>query len=330
MVLPKASGFRTLFRSQTARISRNTVKPQLLQRASKRGYASGGGHEPKKASSDVPWLIGAVAVTLPTCAYLLQPSEDKGHGHGHAHDNKHGGEEHADNKHEESEESEEKAEGDEEEGSEQDSGHEGEEQNEERKEDQGEAKAEESEEKSESQDAPKEDSQSDDSGSDDGDNAHTPDTAGAEDLKKTSKNDEAHVTEKGGNVEGVRFKGATSGGTEEGEQGDTRKHIPDAKGGAKKRIESHYGNRQGVSPDDASSDEDGRDRAASSKPAKSMNETSGKQEGLSNTDTKHSTDITNNKDKSRKGEGMPETAKSKGAVDPSRPQPEMEHNVEKS
>lgn len=52
---------------------------------------------------------------------------------------------------------------------------------------------------------------------------------------------------------------------------------------------------------------------------------SGKQEGLSNTDTKHSTDITNDPDKSKKGEGAPETAKLKGTIDPGRPQVGLEH-----
>lgn len=47
---------------------------------------------------------------------------------------------------------------------------------------------------------------------------------------------------------------------------------------------------------------------------------SGKQEGLSNSDTKHSTDITTNPEKSRKGEGSPETSKSKGTVAVDRPQ----------
>ena len=50
----------------------------------------------------------------------------------------------------------------------------------------------------------------------------------------------------GSKVEGVQFKGATR----EGGKGDTRKHIPDAKGGAKKRIESDQGNRQGVISDE--------------------------------------------------------------------------------
>ena len=51
-----------------------------------------------------------------------------------------------------------------------------------------------------------------------------------------------------------------------------------------------------------------------------MNTQSGKQEGLSNTDTKHSTNIADDPEKSKKGEGAPETAKSKGTVDPGRPQ----------
>ena len=61
-------------------------------------------------------------------------------------------------------------------------------------------------------------------------------------------------------------------------------------------------------------------QAASAKPSGTKNMISGKQEGLSNTDTKHSTDITNNPEKSTKGEGTPETSKSKGTVDISRPQ----------
>ena len=46
----------------------------------------------------------------------------------------------------------------------------------------------------------------------------------------------------------------------------------------------------------------------------------GKQEGLSNTDTKHSEDVTNSSEKSTKGEGTVETAKLKGTVSPNRPQ----------
>ena len=59
----------------------------------------------------------------------------------------------------------------------------------------------------------------------------------------------AHEPESGGNVEGVQFKGATSGGTMDSDHGDTRKRIPDAKGFNKKRIESGYGRRQGEAQD---------------------------------------------------------------------------------
>ena len=66
-----------------------------------------------------------------------------------------------------------------------------------------------------------------------------------EDAPSTSEDEDSHEKEGGQDVEGVQFKGATSGGTREGEQGDTRKHIPDAKGYNKKRIESDYGRKQG-------------------------------------------------------------------------------------
>jgi len=41
-----------------------------------------------------------------------------------------------------------------------------------------------------------------------------------------------------------------------------------------------------------------------------------KQEGMSNTDTKHSIPIDQGTEKSKKGDGSPDTAKSKGTVDP--------------
>ena len=43
---------------------------------------------------------------------------------------------------------------------------------------------------------------------------------------------------------------------------------------------------------------------------------------MSNDETGHSSDIHNNPDKSKKGEGVAETAKLKGTVDPNRPQAE--------
>ncbi|TVY92776.1 hypothetical protein LAWI1_G003130 [Lachnellula willkommii] len=122
-------------------------------------------------------------------------------------------------------------------------------------------------------------------------------------------------------------KGADTPDTsdDEGEAKDTntRKSVPDAKGGSKARLESNKSIKQGEG--DSPEDQVSRVKishflSATSGPAGSQNTQSGKQEGLSNTDTKHSTDITNNPDKSSKGEGVPETAKTKGPVDPNRPQ----------
>ncbi|MCJ1259658.1 hypothetical protein MMC24_007497 [Lignoscripta atroalba] len=286
------------------------MRTRLWQKAQRRGYASGGAHGAQKASSDLPWIIGATAVTVPSCAYLLQPNPNKGHGHGHD------GEGHGEHgEHEEGEEGE---------------NDEGQEEHEESSPDDQEtgdgAEGKEGEESSEGaadqsesgggQDPEK----SDDSDSDGGEQQDTPDTSDDEGEANVP-----HEKEGGGDVKGVQFKGATSGGTKDGEQGDTRKHIPDAKGANKKRIESDYGLRQGVDDEGFDRNEDGTksERATASKPPGSKNMMSGKQEGISNTDTKHSTDISNSPEKSKKGEGSPETAKSKGTVDPSRPQAEM-------
>ncbi|CAD6568117.1 MAG: hypothetical protein ASARMPRED_001414 [Alectoria sarmentosa] len=127
---------------------------------------------------------------------------------------------------------------------------------------------------------------------------HTPSISDDEISENT-----VHENEGGQDVEGVQFKGATSGGTEEGEQGDTRKHIPDAKGFNKKRIESDYGGKQGEAQDPEQDPSD-KDMAAASKPVGDMTTQSGKQEGLSNTDTKHSTNITDNPEKSTKGDNL--------------------------
>jgi len=45
-----------------------------------------------------------------------------------------------------------------------------------------------------------------------------------------------------------------------------------------------------------------------------------KQAGISTTATRHSTDIANDPEKSKKGEGTPETAKASGTVSVNRPQ----------
>lgn len=55
------------------------------------------------------------------------------------------------------------------------------------------------------------------------------------------------------------------------------------------------------------------------KQAKSSNETSGKQEGISNDDTHHTSQISKQEEKSKKGEGVAESAKLKGTVSTDRP-----------
>ena len=104
------------------------------------------------------------------------------------------------------------------------------------------SQTEDAEEDSENKEPAKGDEEGADSDSSDseGDESKTPDAPADK-----GTDSEAHETDSGSNVEGVQFKGATKGGDREGEQGDTRKHIPDAKGGSKKRIESHYGGKQG-------------------------------------------------------------------------------------
>ncbi|PBP23317.1 hypothetical protein BUE80_DR005866 [Diplocarpon rosae] len=147
------------------------------------------------------------------------------------------------------------------------------------------------EEEDESADKPEEASDGADAKSDD---SETSDNSGSD-----NDNKEAKISEK-------------SDDEEDGESSEknTKKSIPDAKGGNKKRIESNQAIKAGET--DA--------EAAASKPVGDKNSQTSKQEGLTNTDTKHSTDITNNPEKSKKGEGAPETAKVKGTVDPKRPQ----------
>lgn len=273
----------------SARGVRATTRTRSWQQIQRRAYAASEGHGGShKSSSDLPWAIGSGLVTIPSVIYLLQPNPDSHHGHGHD-EGKHEdhGEEHSD---EESPEA----------GSEDGEQNTGEELQEGETQE-GEAQKGTSDDGSTTSE-PEEQSRPDHTVNDAGQG--TPETSGDEDPKAG-----AHEVDSGGNVSGVRFKGATSGGTKDGEQGDTRKHIPDAKGGAKKRIESDYAQSQGVAQDD---DKD------SSKGASNVH--SGAQEGLSNADTKHSTDISNDPEKSKKGEGFAETAKMKGPVDPSRPQ----------
>ncbi|TKA64627.1 hypothetical protein B0A49_09017 [Cryomyces minteri] len=329
MVLPRPTAFRGFASARFARTAARSSKPVQWQRVSRRGYASGG-HGPVKASSDLPWLIGSVVVTIPSCWYLLQPNPSSSHGHGDAHgDGKHG--EHEDH---EEDDGHEESEGDEGVSEEQP-----EEQSEEHTEDSApekDAKDDAKEDgKDDSKDKGEDHSEKDDDSEDKSDDKEKPQMQNDKNKSNvgpgpSQDNDETKTVEtpeNSGSVEGVRFKGSTKAGNDDNSMGDTRQHIPDAKGGAKKRINSGYGIDLGRGSTER---EDGSDKAVPAKTPKSMNEMSGKQAGLSNTSTKHSTDIANDPEKSKKGEGGPETAKTMGTVSVDRPQAESEDRGEEN
>ena len=174
-------------------------------------------------------LAGSIVVTVPSLYYILKPEINKRYGHGH------GEGDHGEHKaHEEGEEHDETSEGERDKANDK--------VDEESDEEQGKGEEKTTTGEGESKDA----ETSGDSEIDDGVAQDTPATSDDEEPKNV-----AHETESGGNVEGVQFKGATKGGTRDGEQGDTRKHIPDAKGYNKKRIESDYGNRLGAADDES-------------------------------------------------------------------------------
>lgn len=175
---------------------------------------------------------GAIAVTVPTCWYLLQPDPNKGHRHGH-------GEGHGD--HEGEEEHEEAHDSTEDEPAEKDEeAHDSTEDEPAEKDDEAPADKE----KTESTGNEGKDAEaSDDSSSDEDKEQETPDTSDDDD---DGPKNVPHETDSGGNVEGVQFKGASKAVKEDDGSFDTRKHIPDAKGGNKKRIESKYGHRLGL------------------------------------------------------------------------------------
>ncbi|KAL9090348.1 MAG: hypothetical protein Q9165_005382 [Trypethelium subeluteriae] len=293
MAFSRTSALRAGARANPIRPSLRSSGPRLLQRIARRTYADGGHHTQAK-SNDLTWGLGAAAVTIPGAWYLLQPSANGHHGDDHGHAKEEHEEEHEEETDEapksEGEDGEQKTED-----GEQQSGEE------EPKEDQ----------KDDQKDEPKV-SESEGKGVtdlSDSDSDELQNTKVADENDNTSKN-ETHVLEQDtkGTPEGVRFKGKTNQGDEDNEMTDTRKHVPDAKGGAKKRIDSGYAKSQSVDNPGAGGAGGGTDRMAE------------QQKGLSNTETKHSTDIKNSPEKSKKGEGSPETSKTIGTVKVDRPQ----------
>jgi len=90
MALPRPTVFRTLFSSGSPRIAGTRATSRLWQRATRRTYASEGAHGSAQTRSDLPWLLGSVAVTAPSAYFLIQSgpgtkADEHGHGHGHGH-----------------------------------------------------------------------------------------------------------------------------------------------------------------------------------------------------------------------------------------------------
>lgn len=183
--------------------------------------------------------IGAGIVTVPSLWYLSQPQIEKftnpnkshgGHGHEHGEHDEH------DEEAEGGEGAEDGEGGEKGEDSGQDGGNESGEEKDESQGEEGEGGKEITDE-----DTPAGGEKTDDSDNEGG-NQITPEIPSDKGKDGNSREENS-----GGNVEGVQFKGAVAGGSKgNNEQGDTRKHIPDAKGANKKRIESDYAERQGV------------------------------------------------------------------------------------
>eukprot|EP01099_Mayorella_cantabrigiensis_P006569 TRINITY_DN5521_c0_g1_i1.p1 TRINITY_DN5521_c0_g1~~TRINITY_DN5521_c0_g1_i1.p1 ORF type:complete len:227 (+),score=37.49 TRINITY_DN5521_c0_g1_i1:139-819(+) len=80
MVLPRSSVLRGSIRAFTLKRA-GTQARASLRSIGQRTYASG--HEAKK-TSDLPWLIGSIAFTVPAASWLIaQAPETSDHGHGH-------------------------------------------------------------------------------------------------------------------------------------------------------------------------------------------------------------------------------------------------------
>ena len=200
-------------------------------------------------------IIGSVGITVPCVYYLAQPQlNKKPHGSDHGHDSHASGDEHGDEPQEGEKSGEDKpSEGAEEPGSD----------------DTEEKKGGEDGDK----DGHKEETDSQES-SDDGEKLpeHAEDTSrdeqpeedkdedkeqGKEEKPEKQNRDYSVTKEKSSSegLEGVRFKGATKAG-KDGRQTHTEKHIPDAKGFNKKRLESDYGTVLGAAEDDEQSADD--------------------------------------------------------------------------
>ncbi|KAH0352664.1 hypothetical protein KCU83_g3412, partial [Aureobasidium melanogenum] len=303
MVLPRSAmrGF------SAARLFRSSARP-AARAVARRGYASGHGHS--APTSDVPWILGSAAITIPG-AWYLWPDSSNGDAHGPASAHAKQVEEHP-----EAEQPEEESE----------------EQPEDESKDDGETKDEGG-------------ALKDGEGEKTQDQPQANNEPAADESKSKPNTEGKNMPESKGNVEGVQFKGKTNEGDSDNEMPDERKREPDSKGAFKKRIDSGYGKNLGEGPTHR---DDGSTSAASAKTETPDEEgdIQKKQAGLSTTPTRHSTKIDEDPNMSKKGnvtfsvcfdtcsnrntgEGSPETAKSQGTVSVNRPTPESRIGEEK-
>ncbi|KAK4546433.1 hypothetical protein LTR36_002110 [Oleoguttula mirabilis] len=292
-----------------ARATPRVSAPARTQLAVGRRYASGeSGHGHAEPGSDLPWLAGAIAVTIPSCWFLWPSTSHADSGHHGGHD------EHAE-EHEEKEE----------EAPEEEAPQEGQEKQ---------AEEVQSEQKEESEPQPETDTtqkveeskDSEETGKASGSGGEGQST-GSDANKLSSKHEESEqkeVPEAHGDTDnGAAFKGKVKEDSDAKTE-ENRKREPDSKGAYKKRIDSGLGKDLGEGPefDEPEGDSPRTESSATSKPPQKgeHGEVTGKQFGISNTPTRHSTKIEESGDKSTKGEGTPETAKAMGTVSVDRPQ----------
>jgi len=267
--------FQASLRFSSARATARATASARTQLVAKRFASSGsGGHGDHAASSDIPWMIGALVVTPASMWYLWPAAHDDHHeAHGH--------EEHAEEHAEEEKSSEEEKPSEEDQSPE--------------------------DEAPQAESAPSEQADKKDDGED-----------------KSSGSDSEGTVEKEGapdkdpNAGGVQFKGKVAEGS--AAEVDERKSEPrPSKGSRVKRIDSGLGKNLGEGPVTDEDDSKKESQATSKETSTDQGDITAKQKGLSTTDTRHSLQIDQDPEKSKKGSGEPETAKAKGTVDPKAP-----------
>lgn len=115
---------------------------------------------------------------------------------------------------------------------------------------------------------------------------------------------------------------------EEAKHSESREKAAEDK--KKEHKDSKAQSSQEKQDDEAVATPDKSDKPDPRKEPKSFNEMSGKQQGISNDETHHTSKISEHDEKSKKGEGVAETAKLKGTVSTDRPGAENKEERGKS